>query len=60
MKTIAKWFTAFILITIMWKLAYTSGVKDGEQGLGYWQGWHDAMIETQFGTKPVEGKFNIK
>ena len=60
MKTRAKWFIAFILVTIMLKLAYTSGVKDGERGLGYWEGWQDSMIATQFGTKPYNSETNLK
>lgn len=60
MRQSATFFLALLAVIIMCKLAYRSGLQNGEQGLGYWQGWQDAMIQTEYGTKPVEGKFNLK
>lgn len=55
MKTLAKWLFAILAVIIMQKLAYNSGLQRGEMGLGYWQGWQDAMIQTEYGTKQFHG-----
>ena len=54
MKMCVKWFVAFILVTIMWKLAYRSGEINGEHGVGYWEGWQDAMLQTDYGKKQYD------
>jgi len=56
MKIAAKWLVAFVVVISMWKIAYDSGVQDGEHSLGYWQGWQDAMTQTDYGCKPFNGE----
>ena len=53
---IIKWFVAFMLVVIMWKLAYRSGELTGSMGVGYWQGWQDAMTQTDYGHKPYDSE----
>jgi hypothetical protein len=53
MKNAAKWLIALVAVATMWQLAYRRGVIEGEHGVDYWQGWQDAMTETDYGNKPL-------
>lgn len=60
MKTAIQWFISVLAVVVMLKISYSSGLKDGQRGLGYWEGWHDAMTQTQYGTKPFNSETNLK
>jgi len=59
MKIAVKWFVALMLVIIMCKLSYSRGLLDGEMGVNYWQGWHDAMTQTDFGKKPYNSEESL-
>jgi len=58
MKTAAQWFLAALAVIIMLKMAYAGGKHDAQ--LGYWDGWQDAMLQTEYGTKPFNSETNLK
>jgi len=43
----------------MYETAYKRGELNGEMGVGYWNGWKDAMIQTDFGKKPYNSEESL-
>lgn len=49
-----KWVLCAIAVYVLWCVAEHIGMVRGEQGLNYWRGWQDAMIQTDYGRIPYD------
>jgi hypothetical protein len=54
-----KFFFSLLFVVVMCKFYYSRGLLDGEMGVNYWQGWHDAMMQTEFGKKPYNSEESL-
>lgn len=58
-STPLKWLIALVAVFCMYETAYKRGELNGEMGVGYWNGWKDAMIQTDFGKKPYNSEESL-
>ncbi len=59
MKSVLKFIVSMALVSGMYQVAWKRGELTGSMGVGYWQGWHDAMMQTDFGKKPYNSEESL-
>jgi hypothetical protein len=59
MRSLLKFLAALTLVVVMYKVAWNRGEMTGSMGVGYWNGWQDAMLQTDYGHRPYNSEESL-